>query len=254
MIMLLHVHFLPAHVAPESLVGVVVVIDQLRASSTIVAALAAGAAHIVPCPTTEDALNVRRRLGPDVLLGGERFGKRIDGFDLANSPSEYTHSVVKGRTIAFTTTNGTVALLHARLAAHVVVGCLNNQDAVAGAAVKLAAHARCDLHLLCAGTGGAACLDDVIAAGAIAHVLDQFGEVTMTDTARIAISAFRDALLTGMEAAMAGATGGRNLIEIGMAHDVAECSRLNTRPIVPHFNPNSRDISLADGLGPRHPA
>ena len=231
--MLLQVHLLPSHVSPESLGGVVVVIDQLRASSTIVAALAAGASGIVPCLTTNDALEVRQRLGETVLLGGERHGKLIEGFDLGNSPLEYTPEKVRGRVIAFTTTNGTRALLHSASAAQVIIGCLNNQSDVAAAATRLAVQLKCDLHLLCAGTGGVVCMDDVLAAGAIAESVTRRADIRLSDTAMIAVRAFRDASATGLDRAMAEAIGGRNLVEIGMAADVTECTRQDIRPLVP---------------------
>ncbi len=241
------VHYLPALVRPEALGGVVVVIDQLRASSTIVAALAAGAKRVAPCLTVEDARAFRERCGGNALLGGERHGKLIEGFDLGNSPFEYTPQRVGGQTIAFTTTNGTRALLHAVRAARILVGCLNNQDAVAAAAVEAANARRCDIHLLCAGTGGAMCADDVLAAGAIADAIADRADATHSDTAMIAAAAFREAARTGIERAMLSALGGQNLVEIGMAADVGECSRQNVRPVAPVFDQDAQEIRLVQG-------
>jgi 2-phosphosulfolactate phosphatase len=179
-----------------------------------------------------------------VLLGGERHGKLIEGFDLGNSPLEYTPEKVRGRTIAFTTTNGTRALLHAKAALHVLIGCLNNQDAVAAAAYQLASSECSDVHLLCAGTGGVMCLDDILAAGAIAESIRQLGPTTLADSAMLAIRAFHDAAASGLEAAMNDALGGRNLVEIGMVADVVECSRVNIRPFVPVFDTGAGEIRL----------
>ncbi|MEK6238577.1 MAG: 2-phosphosulfolactate phosphatase, partial [Planctomycetales bacterium] len=105
----LHVHLLPELTTEEALAeSHVVVIDVLRASTTIVHALASGAAEVIPCLETDDARELSKRLASDnPLLGGERGGEPIDGFDMGNSPTEYVESKVRGRKIIFTTTNGT---------------------------------------------------------------------------------------------------------------------------------------------------
>ncbi len=115
----LAVHFLPSLVTPEELSGGdVVMIDVLRASTTITHALAAGAKCIVPCREVDEARRLVQTLaGEPVLLGGERGGLPIDGFHLGNSPNEFTAAAVRGKTIAFTTTNGTLALMQCRTAA-----------------------------------------------------------------------------------------------------------------------------------------
>src|SRR5215218_3513126 len=112
----LRVHKLPQAVDREELVGsTVVVVDLLRATSTICQALAAGATEVVPFLEVSQALEAAEKHGRrDIVLGGERGGKRIDGFDLGNSPAEYTPATVGGRRVFFTTTNGTRALDHAR--------------------------------------------------------------------------------------------------------------------------------------------
>ena len=125
---MIHAHFLPRLTTPDALVGAtVIVIDVLRATTTITAALAAGAERVIPCGELDDARRVREELAggrPPVsaLLGGERGGLPIAGFDLGNSPAEYTPERVAGRTIAFTTTNGTQAMLHCRQAGRVLSG------------------------------------------------------------------------------------------------------------------------------------
>lgn len=227
-------HFLPDHVDRTALHGVVVVIDQLRASSTIVAALAAGASGVVPCLTPDDARAARTRLGGATLLGGERHGTLIDGFDLANSPSEYTPERVGERVIAFTTTNGTRALLHASNAACVLIGCLNNRAAVASAALAIAAQRTLPIHLLCAGTGGVVCLDDALAAGAIAHAIRESDPSrACDDTSMLVHHAFEYAHQRDLLAAMQASLGGSNLVAIGRAADVASCTRVDVTPVVP---------------------
>src|SRR5690242_16614412 len=111
----IRVHLLPALIAPEQLAdGVTVVIDVLRATTTITAALAVGASEVIPCLEVEDARRAVANLPTgQPVLGGERGGVRNDGFDLANSPCEYTAQSIGGKTLVFTTTNGTRAMLHA---------------------------------------------------------------------------------------------------------------------------------------------
>src|SRR5437868_6038312 len=119
----LSVHFLPALADPEELRdATAVVIDLLRASTTICYALAAGAREVIPCLEVDDA----RRTAADLaasppVLGGERKGIRIEGFDLGNSPDEYRPDTVGGRTVVFTTTNGTAAMQRCRPARRVLI-------------------------------------------------------------------------------------------------------------------------------------
>jgi 2-phosphosulfolactate phosphatase len=196
-----------------------VVFDVLRATSTFLTALANGARRVYPVGDIAAALAVRTRL-PHALLGGERGGVRLDGFDFGNSPREYTLERVSGRDIVSTTTNGTVALQSCAHAAAVFAGALLNVDA-------LAAHLRASppperLLLVCAGTGAEFAWEDAIGAGALLERLgDEWGD---SDAARLVQNAYLDA-----RADLAGALGesvnGRRLRDIGLAEDVACCAR-----------------------------
>ena len=156
---ILNAYNLPASFEPEQLRGgVAVVIDVLRASTTIVHALEAGARDVIPCLEVDDARAAASKLAPgEVVLGGERGGVLIEGFDYGNSPLEYTPDRVAGKTVVFTTTNGTRAVLQSRLADRVVIGAFANVGAVAG---QLAGRQR--IHLVCAGTRGEYGRDDVL--------------------------------------------------------------------------------------------
>src|SRR5947208_10202296 len=114
-------HLLPGLLEPPELRGgVAVVIDVLRATSTIVHALAAGAQALIPCCEIDEARRIAATFPPGTaLLGGERRGVMIPGFDLGNSPGDYTAEVVGGKIVVFTTTNGTGALFRAREARRV---------------------------------------------------------------------------------------------------------------------------------------
>ncbi|MFM9195860.1 MAG: 2-phosphosulfolactate phosphatase, partial [Planctomycetia bacterium] len=156
--------------------GIAVVIDVLRASTTIISALAHGAVAVQPVPTVDQARALSaacpgRAGGSEssrALLGGERGGLRIDGFDLGNSPLEYSSDRVAGRRIVITTTNGTAALDAALPATEVLIGAILNRTAVAARARSLAAmHGAPAIQLVCAGTGGEMTEEDLLAAGAI---------------------------------------------------------------------------------------
>jgi 2-phosphosulfolactate phosphatase len=121
------VYLLPALVDPVELEGkAVVVIDVLRATTTIVHALAAGTSEVAPCEEIEDAKKLAATLGSKAVLSGEREGLPIPGFDLGNSPAEFTRDRVAGKTLVFTTTNGTRAMHRCRHAARVLLGAFVN--------------------------------------------------------------------------------------------------------------------------------
>src|SRR4051812_24899969 len=124
----LRAHFLPALVEPEDLAGsTCVVIDVLRATTTIVWALAAGAREVIPCLEVEDARRAIAEYPPGTgVCGGERSGLPIEGFELGNSPAEYTAARVAGKAVIFTTTNGARALFHCHHAQRVLIGAFAN--------------------------------------------------------------------------------------------------------------------------------
>lgn len=233
----LWVHLTPGWCDRAALAGAtVVMIDQLRASTTMAAALWHGAAAIRVCLSVEEAFRVRSVLvaeGGSALLGGERGGRVVDGFDLGNSPTAYTAERVAGRTIVFTTTNGTAALLHARGAARVLVGCLANASATIDACAAVGGA----VHLLCAGTRDEVSLDDVVAAGAIAEGLLARGWLAAADdSALLALDAWRDAGRMGVVSALLRGRGGRNLERIGARADVEACAEVDRWPIAAAFD------------------
>lgn len=262
-------HLLPRLVEPAAFEGgVAVVIDQLRASSTITAALAAGAMWVRPVVSVEEAraqaaAASRGMPSPPgvarVLLGGERGGVRIEGFDLANSPEEYTRERVGGRGIVFTTTNGTAALAHAARARRVVVGCLANLSAVSRAVQGESG----TLHLVCAGTHGLIGLDDVLTAGAFVEDLLHHGRaVVEDDSALLALETCRRTRMAGpigVLGALRTSLGGRNLLALGLDADLQWCARSSVLDVVPEFDVRTglitaRTAAPADGPGRESPA
>lgn len=241
---LLNVYLLPELCAPESLAGgTAVVIDILRASTTICHALAAGAAKVIPCLTVEEA---RRCKSQDeaTLLGGERRGVKIEGFDLDNSPLAYTRDVVAGKTIAFTTTNGTKALHRCTQAEEILIGSFANLTAVVR---QLANHSN-PVHLVCAGTNGVITGEDVLFAGAVVSQLQaQTTEFRLdNDSARIAFDFWISNSNTEQRfrQAMIDSQGGRNLQQLGLTHDIEQASERDLFDFVPVWNQSSNTIEL----------
>jgi 2-phosphosulfolactate phosphatase len=190
----LEVLFAPAEFSalhPRDLPGTAcVVFDVLRATTSMIAALAQGAARIFPAGEIAEALELQR-LHPGALLAGERDGVRIRAtqtggvdFDLGNSPREFTGPRVAGREIIMTTTNGTRALQACRGAGHIIAGAVVNLAAVAGW-IEREKPAR--LLVVCAGTFEEAAYEDTWAAGALCELVwKQFQGATVADSARIA--------------------------------------------------------------------
>ncbi|MBI2887162.1 MAG: 2-phosphosulfolactate phosphatase [Chloroflexi bacterium] len=210
---------------------IVVVIDVVRASTTIVQGLASGGAAFVPVGSVAAA---RRASGsvPEALrlLGGERGGVRIPGFDLGNSPWEYTPDRVAGKTVVFTTTNGTAAIRAARDPQELLIGALVNLEAVAR---YLAARAT-DVVLAAAGQEGRPVLDDTVCAGLLAERLQALsGEgYALSDGARLALGAsqpYRGRLREMLE----HAASGRALLRIGYQRDLDFCAQLSVLDAVP---------------------
>jgi 2-phosphosulfolactate phosphatase len=222
--------------------GIAVVIDVLRASTTIVTALAHGAARVRPVLTVEEARALAA--GAGVLLGGERGGLKIDGFDLGNSPREYSRDRVGGRSIVITTTNGTAALAACREAHAVLVGAVVNAAAVAAAVRRLATtSSTTDVHLVCAGTDGSPSGEDLLGAGAILAAAAPAGPDDVLDaSARAARDAFRRvAAAADPRAALVAefhrAPGGANLVALGMEADLAACAARDSVGTVPRLDP-----------------
>ena len=227
-----HVHLLPAHFQPAELrSGVAVMIDVLRASSTIVTALSNGASCVRPFAEVEQCREQALLTGG--LTGGERGGVPLPGFDFGNSPSAYTPSCVAGREICFTTTNGTQALAQMHEAEEVLIGCFLNRTAL----VTLLQQRARDVHLVCAGTDGRVTSEDVLFAGEVAF--DLLGSVTFESRAetQMATALYQHAQNSegGLETAVRASTGGRNLAALGLSADISDVMQENRYQAVPVF-------------------
>ena len=214
--MRVHVAFTPSEAAAAP-VGVVV--DVLRATSTIAQALASGWPRVLCAPGIDEARAARDQLG-EGLLGGERNAVRIEGFDVGASPREF----VEGGEVplVFSTTNGTRAILTAAASCdRVYLGSLLNLDAVAAAARESGE----DVAIVCAGFQGAFALDDAYCAGRIVQLLG--GD--RTDAAKAA-----DLVAGAYPNAYDGLTA-RTYGPPGLEEDIRFCARENVLDVVPRF-------------------
>jgi 2-phosphosulfolactate phosphatase len=215
--MRVHVAFTPgeAERAPTA-----IVVDVLRATSTIVQALASGYRRVLCCAEVEDAVALRASLGEGVLAG-ERNAVAIPGFDLGNSPLEFTKPLAE--TVVLTTTNGTKAILAAAASAEtVLVGSLLNLDAVTAAADRGGG-----VEVVCAGLQDRFTIDDAYAAGRIVELLD--GD--RSDAAEAAVRIAR--WFAGPEEALrASVNPGHALLR----EDITWCARESVLDVAPRFS------------------
>jgi 2-phosphosulfolactate phosphatase len=213
----LAVAFTPSEVAPSA-VGIVV--DVLRATSTIAQALASGWPRVLCAPGIEEAQAVREQLG-EGLLGGERLAQRIEGFDVGASPREFLEG--GDVPLIFSTTNGTRAILSAASSCErVFLGSLLNLDAVAAAARETGE----DVAIICAGFNGTFAFDDAYCAGRIAQLLDGDRNDAAKASELIARS-FADPY-DGLTARTYGPPG--------LEEDIRFCARENALDVVPRFS------------------
>jgi 2-phosphosulfolactate phosphatase len=212
----LHVAFTPAETLSASLC---VVVDVMRATSTIAQALASGYERVLCCAGIDEARGLRAQLG-EGILGGERSAVRIAGFDVGASPREFLEP--RAKTLIFSTTNGTQAILTAAAACEqVVLGSLLNLGAVTRAAREAAG----DVAVVCAGFQGMFALDDAYCAGRIVQGLD--GQPTDAAVASRAIAGAFATPLEGLKARTYGPPG--------LEDDLAWCAREDTLDVVPRF-------------------
>ncbi len=206
-----------------------VVIDVLRATSTMIAALAAGAVAVVPFRAPQEAVAAHAQDGKNSqgLLAGERGGLKIKGFDVGNSPLEMTAARVSGKRLFMSTTNGTCALLNAQSLGEPWVAALVNRRRVSAALIE----AGRDVAVICAGQNNEFSGEDMVAAGAI---VDGLGPAVLDDCARLALTWFR-AHAANLDGLLGDCSHGRFLCEHGFADDVHWCARLDSFSLLPAF-------------------
>ena len=235
---------------------VCVVVDALRASTSLVTMVERGLAEAVISDDLNEARRLRETLGPDVLLCGEVGGLPPEGFDYGNSPVEFQRLDLTGRRAVLFTTNGTAALARLADAAAVLVGALRNASAVAQAALLEARRLGVDVAVVCAGneTGALFNLEDAITAGAIAEACFRRApdlapdlRLDATDAAVAARRLFRS-YEAGPLYGFRTSRHGRHLLGIGLAADVAFCAEPDRSTAVPRLQ--RRDGRLVVTAGP----
>ena len=220
-----------------------VVIDTLRFTSTACIALHAGAASVSVAAEVEEARRLAGDMGRGTLLCGERHCHRIEGFQLGNSPFEYSPAVIAERALVFSTTNGTRAVAAAEGAQQVVLASLVNRAAIVD--WIFASHYK-RVWMVCAGTDGQIAAEDVLTAGAILCGCNSrdTSSILANDSATIAYRLFaslRDEFGSVSDKAisrlMTEAAGGQNLIQSGYGSDIAPVAQLDSIAIVPRNSP-----------------
>lgn len=209
----------------------VIIIDVLRATSVMITALNNGAKEIIPVVTVYEAwktaLNFEKK---NILVCGERDAKKVKGFDLGNSPLEFSIEKVNNKTIIHTTTNGTKALNACQGAKEILLAAFLNLDAIVQKVSGLD-----ELVLVCSGTNGKFSLDDGMCAAMIIDELSKIKEIQTDDLGRTLLKAFR--IENGNLAELLKDCFHLNyLLEKGYEKDVKYCLQKNSHNIVPHFN------------------
>ena len=212
-----------------------VIIDVLRATSTIVNALNNGAKEIIPVASVEFAVKVSGGMfGGLTLLGGERNTKKIEGFALGNSPLEYSSRLVKGKSIILYTTNGTKAVVKAKFAKNLYICSFLNLSAVA----EYITRTDTDFEILCAGRNNSFSLEDTVCAGKlISEILKIKPGLDLSDTAKASI-ALNKTFGKNLNKMLSETEHGKLLLENGFEDDIKFCSKLNTTNAIPYFAGN----------------
>ncbi len=227
-----------------------VVFDVLRATSTMVTALAQGAASVIPVAEIPDALQIRQR-DPKVLLAGERDGVRIEDhltggitFDLGNSPREFTRGKIAGKKIVMTTTNGTRALRACSRAKMVLLGSFLNLKATA---VFLQQSAPANLLLVCGGTQDQTAYEDVLAAGALCSLVwSDYSRGELADSALMARELFQLEEKNLTDAFARSRNGKRLLAHKELREDLPYCAQRDVVQLVAKVGSNSEITAVSE--------
>lgn len=203
--------------------AVIIAIDVLRCSSSIVTGLANGAKAVIPAQSVRKARALSKMHG--AILAGERRGLKPEGFELGNSPFEFTRKTVQGRTIVLTTTNGTKAILLGRKARNLLVGSLLNLSATAKLASRMAESSRCGITIVTAGKRGKFSLEDFLCAGALSDRFSRRGG-ELDDGCIAAAHAYRE-VSSDLGSAVREGLHARYLKSIDLDDDVTYCTQID---------------------------
>jgi len=221
--------------ANESAGRIVVVIDVLRASTTIATALANGARTVIPLDSSDEVVTRAKAFDrSEVKLAGERQMRPISGFDLGNSPREFTRETIEGKTVLLSTTNGTAAIAAVQSPRDVVIGSYVNFSAVL-TMLRAALRGGTDIAIVCAGSEKQFSLEDAACAGRyVHHVTRRLPDVVLNDAALAGMlidRRYSDNLLRLFSAS----AHGRALSEAGYGDDLADCAAIDSYPVIPIY-------------------
>lgn len=222
----------PGPVSEERLSNkTIVMVDVLRASTTICQSLQSGARAVIPVESSGEAVEMRTKIGiEETILAGERNGIKIENFDLGNSPLEYTPEVVNGKIIVLTTSNGTQGYRRTNPSSLIITGSLVNITRI----TKKAAETGRDLVILCAGEQGDFSIEDTLCGGMLLHKLmsEEKIDMKLNDAASLALLLYRTNSRS-LSKTISQGEHGRYLAEIGFAADVALATDTDSIPVLP---------------------
>jgi len=223
--------FSPDELEKKDLEGkAVVVIDALRATSTMIVALQNGCAAFIPVATAEEARELAEK-NPGFLLAGERRAMPLEGFDLGNSPRDYRPERVKGKVIVMTTTNGTRALVASQKGAEVFIGAFLNLKALTQRLIESGR----DLLIACAGEKGLFCLEDTLCGGALVERLEKTGIPVFKSDAANAAKVLYEQGEGSIYEILRTCEWGQYLEGVGLGKDIRICAQVDSSNVVPVY-------------------
>ena len=235
--MRIELFFTPNEVKEEELKNrTVLVIDVLRASTTIAYALHNGCKGIIPVNSIDGAIELSKKIGRDsAFLCGEREGVKIEGFDLGNSPFEYEAEKIKDKTLIFATTNGSKAIVKGSNANFLTVGSFVNFQST----FKYLSSSPNDLTIICSGKLDQFAIEDAVCGGLyVSSFLSEFGsagkegEYELNDAAFVALKLY-EVYKNDLLEMLKKSSHGRYLIELGFEKDLYLCAELNSLKVIP---------------------
>jgi 2-phosphosulfolactate phosphatase len=230
-IMKIDLAFTPHELEKKDLAGKsVVVIDALRATTTMTVAFENGARAFIPVGTVEEARELVAK-NPDYLLAGERRAKPLEGFHLGNSPRDYRPDKIRGKTIVMTTTNGTRALVSARGGAEVFIGSFLNLGALCERLIE----AGRDALIACSGEKDLFCLEDTVCGGAIVERLERTGHSIIKTDAAYAAKILYEHCEGNVYEMLCSCEWGTYLEGLGLGKDVRICAQVDSSKVVPVY-------------------
>lgn len=208
-----------------------IMVDALRAGATIITAIHNGCDRIVPADEPSEAAAIKRISEGNVILCGEVGAKKVAGFDLGNSPLEYTREAVRDQVILYATSNGSAAVRYLSSAEHVLVGTFLNATAVARRACELGL----DVVIVCAGMGGQFSTDDVLAMGCIIERMTAVDpDIDMDDLAKVSLKLYMEAQKNLLNA-LSGCASYEYLKNLKYYDDLEYCTREDMFEVVPEY-------------------